>query len=150
MLKYGISMEMSVIIAIYLALQKMAETSLFCKIRNSIIRNNKMSKTDSLHYRLCCEGAKWMRKQEWGTYHTVAVELCTVNVENPDVWGTTGFKSMLIEVKTSRASFYAFYTGKKWGHSTSYDLCISSSILGLDKTTDFIADFVCKALEINE
>lgn len=34
-----------------------------------------MSKTDSLHYRLCCEGAKWMRKQEWGTYHTVAVEL---------------------------------------------------------------------------
>ncbi|QUB64915.1 hypothetical protein [Prevotella melaninogenica] len=64
-----------------------------------------MSKTGSLHYRLCCEGAKWMRKQEWGTYHTVAVELCTVNVENPDVWGTTGFKSMLIEVKTSRADF---------------------------------------------
>lgn len=64
-----------------------------------------MSKTDSLHYRLCCEGAKWMRKQEWSTYHTVAVELCTVNVENPDVWGTTGFKSMLIEVKTSRADF---------------------------------------------
>lgn len=93
------------IIAVYLALQEIAKTSLFCKIRNSIIRNNKMSKTDSLHYRLCCEGAKWMRKQEWGTYHTVAVELCTVNVENPDVWGTTGFKSMLIEVKTSRADF---------------------------------------------
>ena len=57
----------------------------------------------------------------------------------------------IIEKKEEkRASFYAFYTGKKWGHSTSYDLCISSSILGLDKTTDFIADFVCKALEINE
>ena len=43
-----------------------------------------------------------------------------------------------------------FTQERKWGHSTSYDLCISSSILGLDKTTDFIADFVCKALEINE
>ena len=57
----------------------------------------------------------------------------------------------IIEKKEEkRASFYAFYTGKKWGHSTSYDLCISSSILGLDKTTDFIADFVCKALKISE
>lgn len=64
-----------------------------------------MSKTNSLHYKLCCEGAKWMRKQEWGIYRIVTVELCTLNVENPDVWGTSGFKSMLIEVKTSRADF---------------------------------------------
>ena len=62
-----------------------------------------MSKTNSLHYKLCCEGAKWMRKQEWGIYRIVTVELCTLNIENPDVWGTSGFKSMLIEVKTSRA-----------------------------------------------
>ena len=57
MSKYDISVEMSAIIAVYLALQEIAKTSLFCKIRNSIIRNNKMSKTDNLHYRLCCEGA---------------------------------------------------------------------------------------------
>lgn len=64
-----------------------------------------MSKTNSLHYKLCCEGAKWMRKQEFGAYKIVAVELCTISVENPDVWGTTGYKSMLIEVKTSHSDF---------------------------------------------
>gem|GEM_PF-2644626 len=32
MLKYDISVEMSVIIAVYLALQEMAEILLFCKI----------------------------------------------------------------------------------------------------------------------
>lgn len=45
-----------------------------------------MSKTESLHYKLCCEGAKWMRKQKWSSYKIVAIELCTVNAENPDVW----------------------------------------------------------------
>lgn len=61
-----------------------------------------MSKTDSLHYKLCCEGAKWMKKH---TYKYVAVELICTTAENPDVWGTNGFNSMLIEVKTSRADF---------------------------------------------
>ena len=32
-----------------------------------------MSKTESLHYKLCCEGAKWMRKQEWSSYKIVAL-----------------------------------------------------------------------------
>ena len=41
-----------------------------------------MSKTESLHYKLCCEGAKWMRKQKWSSYKIVAIELCTVNAEN--------------------------------------------------------------------
>ena len=35
-----------------------------------------MSKTNSLHYKLCCEGAKWMRKQEWGIYRIVTADLC--------------------------------------------------------------------------
>ena len=64
-----------------------------------------MSKTNSLHYKLCCEGAKWMCKQEFRAYKIVAVELCTGGAEHPDVWGTTGYKSMLIEVKTSHSDF---------------------------------------------
>ena len=33
-----------------------------------------------------------------------------------------------------RASYYDYYTGKKWGHSESYDLCINSSHLGIEIT----------------
>ena len=34
-----------------------------------------MSKTDSPHYRLCLKGAEWLRRQEFGSYKIVAVEL---------------------------------------------------------------------------
>lgn len=41
-----------------------------------------------------------------------------------------------------RASYYNYYTGKRWGHSESYDLCINSSILGIEATERFLADFI--------
>ena len=43
-----------------------------------------------------------------------------------------------------RAEYYNYYTGKKWGASQSYDLCIDSSILGLVETEKFIAEFIRK------
>ena len=48
--------------------------------------------------------------------------------------------------EASRASYYNYYTGKVWGHSTSYDLCINSSILGMDGTVEFIKEFIGKKL----
>jgi hypothetical protein len=54
-----------------------------------------------------------------------------------------------IEQKESdRASYYNYYTGKKWGHAESYDLCIDSSILGIQQTEQLIADFIRKRFEI--
>ena len=47
----------------------------------------------------------------------------------------------ITEGESSRASYYNYYTGKRWGHSESYDLCIDSSKLGLEATADFIADY---------
>lgn len=44
----------------------------------------------------------------------------------------------------ARASYYNYYTGKTWGHSESYDLCINSSLLGLEGTELFIAEFIKK------
>ncbi|MBR1395125.1 MAG: cytidylate kinase-like family protein [Prevotella sp.] len=47
-----------------------------------------------------------------------------------------------------RADYYNYYTGKKWGHATSYDLCIDSSILGLVETEKFIAQFIRKRFKL--
>ena len=49
-----------------------------------------------------------------------------------------------------RASYYNYYTGKKWGHSESYDLCVNSSVLGLDETERFIAEFVRRKFSLKE
>ena len=47
-----------------------------------------------------------------------------------------------------RAQYYNYYTGKRWGHSESYDLCIDSSILGLMETEKLIAVFIRKRFKI--
>ena len=43
-----------------------------------------------------------------------------------------------------RAEYYNYYTGKRWGDAKSYDLCIDASILGLEQTEKFIAEFIRK------
>ena len=45
----------------------------------------------------------------------------------------------------TRQTYYNFFTFGEWGAATDYDLCIDSSILGIDGTTDFIIDFGRKA-----
>ena len=50
--------------------------------------------------------------------------------------------------ETTRASYYNYYTGKKWGHSESYDLCINSSLLGLEETEKFIEEFIRKKFKL--
>ena len=44
--------------------------------------------------------------------------------------------------ESQRAEYYKYYTGKKWGHAESYDLCIDSSVLGMMETERLIAEFI--------
>ena len=46
--------------------------------------------------------------------------------------------------ESERATYYNYYTGKKWGAAESYDLCIDSSILGLVETEKIIAQYIKK------
>lgn len=42
----------------------------------------------------------------------------------------------------ARAEYYNFFTFGHWGKTSNYDLCIDSSILGIEGTSDFIIDFL--------
>ena len=42
----------------------------------------------------------------------------------------------------SRANYYSFYSGQKWGMAENYDLCINSSKLSEDKIVDLIIDYI--------
>ncbi len=91
-----------------------------------------MSKTDSLHYKLCCKGASFLHSPKGGevitvdnnghqftymqqAYKYIAVELVQGSGELPDVWGFNGWDSVLVEVKTSHSDFIA--DQKKWARS---------------------------------
>lgn len=52
----------------------------------------------------------------------------------------------IIEKKDKdRAEYYNYYTFGNWGVASTYDLCLDSSILGIEGTADFIIDFARKA-----
>ncbi len=55
-------------------------------------------------------------------------------------------REMMIKKDKQRQSYYNYYSSKKWGRADSYDLCINSSILGIDGTVDFIISYI-KAYE---
>lgn len=37
-----------------------------------------------------------------------------------------------------RSTYYNFYTNKQWGHSSSYDICINTSLIGVKKASDIV------------
>ncbi len=49
----------------------------------------------------------------------------------------------------ARSTYYNYYTGKKWGDSSSYDLCVNTSLLGLEATEVYIKEFVQRVLKID-
>jgi cytidylate kinase len=55
-------------------------------------------------------------------------------------------KRYILDAEEKRASYYNYYTGKKWGAAESYDLCVDSSLLGLVETEKLIAEFIRKRL----
>lgn len=51
-------------------------------------------------------------------------------------------KEMIIKKDKQRQSYYNYYSSKKWGRADSYDLCINSSILGVDGTVKLITQYI--------
>ena len=50
-------------------------------------------------------------------------------------------KEIMMKTDKERSSYYNYYSSKKWGDVRSYDLCINSSVLGIDGTVDIILAF---------
>ena len=44
-----------------------------------------------------------------------------------------------------RETYYNYYTFGNWGVASNYDLCVDSSILGIEGTADYIIDFATSA-----
>lgn len=49
------------------------------------------------------------------------------------------------EKDRDRAGYYNYYTFTDWGVASTYDLCLDSSILGIEGTADLIIEFARKA-----
>ena len=51
-------------------------------------------------------------------------------------------ESYVKRIDKQRTSYYNYYTDKRWGQPQNYQLCLDSSVLGIDGTVKLIEDFV--------
>ena len=51
-------------------------------------------------------------------------------------------RDMINKKDKQRQSYYNYYTNRKWGKADTYDLCINSSVLGIDGSVKLIKQFV--------
>jgi cytidylate kinase len=59
-----------------------------------------------------------------------------------DITSNEKAREMMIKKDKQRQSYYNYYSSKKWGRADSYDLCINSSILGIEGTVKLIIQYV--------
>lgn len=57
-------------------------------------------------------------------------------------------RRLLEQGDARRAEFYNFYSRGRWGAAGTYDLCINSSVLGIERTAQFIKHFVEQKLDL--
>ncbi|GHT53374.1 cytidylate kinase [Bacteroidia bacterium] len=53
-------------------------------------------------------------------------------------------KNLIEQTDKKRASYYNYFSNKVWGMATSYDICINSSIFGIDNIVSLIENYVKK------
>lgn len=55
----------------------------------------------------------------------------------------------IIKTDKKRAKYYSFYSNKKWGEASNYDLTFDSGLIGIDNCVKLIKEFV-KMTELNK
>lgn len=51
-------------------------------------------------------------------------------------------KDLILKTDKRRASYYNYYTSKKWGEAAGYDLSLNTATLGVDGTIHMIREFI--------
>ena len=53
-------------------------------------------------------------------------------------------EKLIAKKDKERENYYNFFTFSHWGVASNYDLCVDSSVLGVDGTADFIMEFLSR------
>lgn len=67
-----------------------------------------------------------------------------MNLYNQDIKGA---KDLIHKTDKTRASYYNFYTNRRWDDVLNYDLSVDSSVLGYDDTAELLVSFIQKKLK---
>lgn len=54
----------------------------------------------------------------------------------------TKLEDFIRKTDKRRANYYEYYTDRKWGQTKNYDLCVNSSLIGIEGAVRLISEFV--------
>ncbi len=57
-------------------------------------------------------------------------------------------RKLIDKTDNQRSEYHDFYSETNWGDSRAYDICVNSSLLGLEGTAEFLLEFARKYLKI--
>jgi hypothetical protein len=57
-------------------------------------------------------------------------------------------KELIDRIDAIRSDYHNFYAETNWGDSRAYDICVNSSILGIEGTANLLLQFVRNALKL--
>ena len=66
---------------------------------------------------------------------------------NPDI-SESDAEAYLEKADKKRSSYYNYYSNKTWGAASTYHLCINSSVFGLERTTEYVKQFIDEKLKL--
>ena len=56
-------------------------------------------------------------------------------------------RDLLVSIDKKRAAFYNYYSNKTWGMASSYNICINSSVFGIDGTVSILKGIAVKSVK---
>lgn len=65
-----------------------------------------------------------------------------IKERHPEITSDSKARDMMIKKDKQRQSYYNYYASGKWGHSSTYDISVNSSVLGLEGTAKLLTQFI--------
>lgn len=67
-------------------------------------------------------------------------------VQRSDTKDVAAARKLANKVNRLRANYYNFYTDKKWGDASSYDLCFNTSVMPMDDIAEVVVNYLNRRL----
>ncbi len=69
-------------------------------------------------------------------------------VSERDIISREKAKELIEKTDDQRSEYHDFYSETNWGDSRAYDICVNSSLLGIEGTAEFLLDYIKRVLKI--
>ena len=86
---------------------------------------------------------RWQTIRIWYLFSFIRLwKIVSVVLQQKNDLTDSKAKDSILKTDKKRASYYNYYSNKKWGDAASYQLCIDSSVCGIDGSVEAILNFV--------